>query len=514
MVREADSRTPSLAELGHLLVQVGIVSARQWATATAGGPTDSSVVLDRLEDQPAEWLSSEPALSRYQRKCIEKRLAKGLRDLDRDLRVNDFLIRAHLGDGGMGSVFLAWSIEMRRLVAIKRLTSNNPHLRDRMAQEAVILRKLKHPTIARYVAYEVNDDGDGSVLAMEYIQGPTLREYCDRHKSVPTELAVGWTVQLLEALAHAHSHGVIHRDLTPRNIIIVTPPDAAPFPRLVDFGLAKLSEATMGLTMAQTAIGTPQFMPPEQFADAANVTAASDLYSLGCNLFLMLTGRPPFEGNQFPALCLAHTNQPPPRVRDLVAVPKHVDAAVAQMLSKTPAARGTVGELVRKLTGSSSSSGVLVAGAVPTPTPLPSTPSAPTPAPRERLAAATPVPERRPAFAPLQPAAQAVLNPPPRSLPPDVSAAREPAVAERKTTPSVRMEQVAFDHPQRSWWGRLLPVSPLAACSRFIDRDHGLVGLLHALGSPWRLAAAAVAVAAVIVVLIGIVIAGARAIAG
>lgn len=511
MVREADSRTPSLAELGHLLVQVGIVSAGQWATATAGGATDPSIVLDRLEDQPAEWLSSEPALSCYQRKCIEKRLAKGLRDLDRDLRVNDFLIRAHLGDGGMGSVFLAWSIEMRRLVAVKRLTSNNPHLRDRMAQEAVILRKLKHPTIARYVAYEVNDDGDGSVLAMEYIQGPTLREYCDRHKSVPTELAVGWTVQLLEALAHAHSHGVIHRDLTPRNIIIVTPPDAAPFPRLVDFGLAKLSEATMGLTMAQTAIGTPQFMPPEQFADATNVTAASDLYSLGCNLFLMLTGRPPFEGTQFPALCLAHTNQTPPRVRDLVPVPQHVDAAVAQMLLKIPAARGSVSELVRKLTGSSSS-GVLLAGAVPTPTPLPSAAAAAVP--RERLAAATPVPERRPDFTPLQPAAQAVLNPPPRSFPPEISPAREPAVAERKTTPSVRMEQIAFDHPQRSWWGWLLPVSPLAACTRFIDREHGLVSLLHAFRSPWRLAAAAVAVAAVIVVLIGIVIAAAWALAG
>lgn len=507
MVREADSRTPSLTELGHLLAQVGIVSAKQWAAATAGGATEPSVVLDRLEDQPAEWLSSEPALSRYQRKCIEKRLAKGLRDLDRDLRVNDFLIRAHLGDGGMGSVFLAWSIEMRRLVAVKRLTSNNPHLRDRMAQEAVILRKLKHPTIARYVAYEVNDDGDGSVLAMEYIHGPTLKEYCDRHKSVPTELAVGWTVQLLEALAHAHSHGVIHRDLTPRNIIIVTPPDAAPFPRLVDFGLAKLSEATMGLTMAQTAIGTPQFMPPEQFADAANVTAASDLYSLGCNLFLMLTGRPPFEGNQFPALCLAHTNQTPPRVRDLVTVPKHVDAAVAQMLSKNPAARGTVEELIRKLTGSASSSGVLVA-ATPPPAPSPAGPAQP-----ERFAAPSASPERRPAFAPLQPAAaQAVLNPPPPPLPSQANGIPEPAVAERKTTPSVRLEQAEFDHPQRRWLGRLLPVSPLAARSRFIDRDYGLVSLLHAFGSPWRLAAAAIAVAAVIVVLIAVVIVTARAI--
>ncbi len=365
----------------------------------------------------------------------------------------------------MGSVFLAWSLEMRRLVAVKRLTSNNPHLRDRMAQEAVILRKLKHPTIARYVAYEVNDDGDGSVLAMEYIHGPTLKEYCDRHKSVPTELAVGWTLQLLEALAHAHSHGVIHRDLTPRNIIIVTPPDAAPFPRLVDFGLAKLSEATMGLTMAQTAIGTPQFMPPEQFADAANVTAASDLYSLGCNLFLMLTGRPRSKGTSSRRLCLAHTNQPPPRVRDLVTVPKSVDAAVAQMLSKNPAARGTVEELVRKLTGSTSSSDIPASAAPP-----------------ERSAALSP-PERRPVAAgPLKPAvAQAVLNPPsppPPSLrprPAEASAAPGRAAPERKTTPSVRLEQVQFDHPQRRWWGRLLPVSPLAARSRFIDCDSGLV---------------------------------------
>lgn len=500
MVRDSNLRPPSLAELGRVLVQLEVVSANQWGLA-AQGAASPATVLDRLENQSAEWASNEPALSGYQRQCIEKRLARGLRDLDRDLRVNDFLIRAHLGEGGMGSVFLAWSLDLKRLVAVKRLMSNNLNLRDRMEQEAIILRKIKHPTIARYEAYETIDDGDGSILAMEYIQGQTLRDYCDRHDRVPLELAVNWTVQLLDALEHAHKQGIIHRDLTPRNIMIVSPPGSPPFVRLLDFGLAKLSETRMDLTGSQNAIGTPQFMPPEQFADAQKVTFSSDLYSLGCNLFLMLTGRPPFDGTQFSALCIAHTTQAPPRIREFAQVPPHVDAVVAQMLSKNPADRGTVRELIAKLTrptlplhprdAGDCLRPELIAELTRSIPPLAVSRPAPSPAVPQASQERSP----SPATPPREPAAsQAVLEPAIRTVPFDQ------VPIERPKTPAVHLEPVGFDHPQTSWRQNLLPVSPLAARSRFIDRDPGLLGLMQILGAPGRLVAVAAGLFALLLV--------------
>ena len=500
MARDPNLRPTSLAELGRVLVQLEVVSANQWGLASQGA-TSPETVLDRLENQPAEWAGNEPALSSYQRQCIEKRLTRGLRDLDRDLRVNDFLIRAHLGEGGMGSVFLAWSLDLKRLVAVKRLMSNNLNLRDRMEQEAIILRKIKHPTIARFEAYETIDDGDGSILAMEYIQGQTLRDYCDRHDRVPLELAVSWTVQLLEALEHAHKQGIIHRDLTPRNIMIVSPPGSTPFVRLLDFGLAKLSETRMDLTGSQNAIGTPQFMPPEQFADAQKVTFSSDLYSLGCNLFLMLAGRPPFDGTQFSALCIAHTTQTPPRVRDFAQVPSHVDAVVAQMLSKNPADRGTVRQLIAKLTRSTlpvhpQDGGVCLhpeviaelARSLPPPgvSRPAASPAIPSPRPERFPSATTP---------PGEPGApQAVLESVTRTVPVN------DAPLERRRTPGVQLEPVAFDHPQTSWRQKFLPVSPLAARSRFIDRDPGLLGFMQIFGTPGRLLAVAASLLAFLVV--------------
>ena len=356
MARSANPIPRGLADLGHLLVSLEILQTPQW-NAVASSRNSLHALLDDLQKQVAWWDASQPAITDFQRQCIAARFAQGFRDLDRDLRVNNYLILEKLGSGGMAIVHKGWSIDLGHMVAVKRLEGHSPILRERLDREARILRLLDDPHITQYVAYEPLEDGNGHLLAMEYIDGGTLRDHLKAHTRISPNLAIAWTVELLEALAHAHLAGVIHRDVTPRNIMVLRTVGAEGLPvKLLDFGLGKVTASSLfpvpeishhgDLTGQSQALGTFQYMSPEQFRDTASVTGAADIYSLGCSFYEMLAGRPPFVETQFSALLMKHLHDPPPDIRLYrPGVPDYVADTVMRMLSKNPALRGSAVEL-------------------------------------------------------------------------------------------------------------------------------------------------------------------------
>jgi serine/threonine protein kinase len=179
---------------------------------------------------------------------------------------------------------------------------------------------------------------------MEYVSGRDLKRVVEDAKAKGEEVPVWWAVQRImaaaEGLGHAHSRGYIHRDVKPNNIMI-TDDDQV---KVLDLGLAKVVTPDLGkdsrLTQMAMGLGTPSVMPPEQWADAASVSAASDIYSLGCTFFYLLTGQMPFHASNMRELMYCHMSEPPPKAANLRSdVPPELDAVIAKMLDKKPEER-------------------------------------------------------------------------------------------------------------------------------------------------------------------------------
>lgn len=246
-----------------------------------------------------------------------------------------------LGRTLMSEVYRGEDLRLGRPVAIKLLRGDgSPSSVARFEREAQILARLHHPNIV--VVFDVGLDGCDRFIVMELIDGSTLREELDSEGALAPERATRITSSLASALGFAHDHGIVHRDVKPSNVLL--PPDGGV--KLVDMGIARLLSAE-ALTQTMTALGTARYMSPEQ-ARGERLDGRSDVYSLGCVLFEMLTGRTPFEGNPV-ALSFAHTNAPAPRVRSINGtVPAAMDDLVAAMLEKDPADRPQSGEEVRR----------------------------------------------------------------------------------------------------------------------------------------------------------------------
>jgi predicted Ser/Thr protein kinase len=241
----------------------------------------------------------------------------------------------------MSEVRRADDVLLRRPVAVKLLREDgDPRSIARFKQEAQILARIHHPNVV--TVFDTGVDGGEGFIVMELVEGPTLREVLDREGRLAPERAAEIASALASALGFAHEHGVIHRDLKPANVLFM--PDGRV--KLADMGIARLLSPE-ALTATLTLRGTPRYVSPEQ-ARGDRVDSRADLYSLGCVLFEMLTGRTPFEGN-LAALSYAHVNTPAPRVRSIdPAVPAGMDELVAAMLEKDPADRPQTGEDVRK----------------------------------------------------------------------------------------------------------------------------------------------------------------------
>jgi serine/threonine-protein kinase len=250
-------------------------------------------------------------------------------------RLESFEIHEAIGSGGMGAVFLATDTRLDREVALKVLPpeqSLDAETVRRFYLEGKAAARLDHENIAR--VYTIGQDRGLHFIAFEYVEGTTLRQRVEQRGVLSPAEAVDVSLQIAEALIHAASRGVVHRDIKPSNII-VTPRGRA---KLVDMGLARhfeRSQSDHGLTQSGMTLGTFDYISPEQARDPRNVDVRSDLYSLGCTMYFLLTGRPPFPDGTVLQKLLQHQGDPAPDVRSLnPAVPEALALVILRLMEK------------------------------------------------------------------------------------------------------------------------------------------------------------------------------------
>ena len=228
-------------------------------------------------------------------------------------RIDHYEILRMLGQGGMNSVYLAEDILNRQKVVLKFPNADligNIGVYERYKREAEIGSRLNHPHIQHLL--HTDEDRSEHYLVMEYIQGRTLREVLEKAASdlLPTDEALRITIQICDALAYCHEHGVFHRDIKPENIMLLDDGNI----KIIDFGVALLEGARRvtwrGLSGT---VGTPDYMSPEQLRGERG-TASSDIYSVGAMLYELLTGHVPFEGENVFAVMNQHMTQDPPSI--------------------------------------------------------------------------------------------------------------------------------------------------------------------------------------------------------
>ena len=250
-----------------------------------------------------------------------------------------------LGEGGMGQVYLGEHELIGRTAAVKLLSprmSGSREALERLFREAVATSQIKHPGIVQVYDYGYVDQC--AFLVMEHLEGETLSARLDRQGRLPLRRAMALGRQIAGALQAAHAVGVVHRDLKPANIFIVADPEVAGGERtkILDFGIAKLTEGHSGaidLTASGALLGTPIFMSPEQCRGEAEISDRSDIYSLGCVLYRMITGRPPFVAETVGRLILDHCTETPPPMSRYLEVEPAVEELVGRMLAKDPGHR-------------------------------------------------------------------------------------------------------------------------------------------------------------------------------
>ena len=244
-------------------------------------------------------------------------------------RLGSFLLKNELGSGAMGIVHKAIHEPTNKPAAVKEITTaaGRGVTLDRFQREAEILKQFKHPNIVRF--YAVGKYKGIHYLAMELIDGQTLDQVLVERGPLPWREVANIGAQLCDALQYAHEKNIIHRDLKPSNLML-TRKGAV---KLTDFGIAKDMDAT-ALTATGKTLGTAHYMAPEQIQDTNLVTHGADLYALGCVLYQLVVGQPPFDGPTFLALMHMHMNEQPPRASLKAELPPDFDELIDQLLKK------------------------------------------------------------------------------------------------------------------------------------------------------------------------------------
>jgi len=274
-----------------------------------------------------------------------------------DARVGAYTLLAKIGEGGMGEVWLAEHTVLERRAAIKLLNaraSADPDLVARFLNEARAATAIADPGIVQVFDVGQTDNGTAYIV-MELLEGETLHARLQRGTLALTDV-LRIVRQVASSLGAAHERGIVHRDLKPENIFLVRDPEVVGGERakILDFGIAKLTGIATGVqTHASMVMGTPMYMSPEQCRGAGEVDERADIYSLGCVLFTLLAGRPPFNAEGAGELIALHLMEPAPRVSAFVpGVPVLVDELVARCLDKIPAARYANGAALAEALGS------------------------------------------------------------------------------------------------------------------------------------------------------------------
>jgi eukaryotic-like serine/threonine-protein kinase len=288
-----------------------------------------------------------PATDRTMTAAIAKPRVAGAGELSPgDVLANRYRIQRLLGRGGMGAVYLADDEVLGELVALKVISSawaaDEAAMIERFKREAAAARKVSSPSVIRI--HDLGEARPGLLyLSMEYFPGRTLGEVISQRGLVPLSDCRDYLQQICFGLAAAHDAGVIHRDLKPGNVLV----GERSAVKIIDFGLAKATHAE-GLTATGMLMGTPHYMAPEQIRGKV-VDARADIYALGALAYHLVTGRPPFSGDNAIAVGFAHLSETPVPPRQLRAdVPTAVDRVIVQALAKDPDQRPSGAQAFRQ----------------------------------------------------------------------------------------------------------------------------------------------------------------------
>ncbi len=286
--------------------------------------------------------------------------------------IRGYIVERELGRGGMGRVYLARQLSLDRPVALKVMSKRwavDPVFVARFTREAFAAAQLAHPNIVQI--YDIGEVEGRRFFSMEYVRGRSLAEVVKAQGKLDPETAVGYILQAARGLKYAHDRGMIHRDVKPDNLLL----DDQGLVKVADLGLVKTAEESgpceadteridasaatrtdmrpldPALTGARIALGTPAYMSPEQCRDAATVDHRADIYSLGCTLYALVTGQPPFDGTSAVELMSKHAyDQLVPPEQIVSRVPVEISAVIQRMMAKDAADRyRDMGEVVRTL---------------------------------------------------------------------------------------------------------------------------------------------------------------------
>jgi serine/threonine-protein kinase len=319
------------------LAEQGVLSPDDAAKVQA--TLDSSELVTNAKDL-ADQLVRLDKLTPYQAKTLAAGEVK-------NLVLGNYVLLDHLGEGGMGRVYKARHRGMDRIVAIKMLLPEKLGSKSglkRFSQEVKAAARLTHPNIV--AAFDADLEGEVPYLVMEYVDGDDLQTILAASGKLPIDEAVDCIRQAARGLAYAHSVGIIHRDIKPGNLLV----DKQGTVRILDMGVAQLRPQIVGdqppadihtqLTRDGAVIGTVDFMAPEQAASARAADERSDIYSLGCTLYFLLTNEPVFRAESVVDRLIAHRQKPIPSLRAARPdVPPALDAIFQCMVAKDPVDR-------------------------------------------------------------------------------------------------------------------------------------------------------------------------------
>lgn len=265
-----------------------------------------------------------------------------------DATIGNYKVMRKIGEGGMGSVYLAEHPLIGKKVALKVLHSefaSNQDVVTRFFNEARAVNDIDHPNIVDIIDYGTIPSPTGGNMVyfiMEHLDGHPLENIIAEQAPLAPERSLHICAQVADALSASHRANIVHRDLKPDNIILIKHRSTDDFVKLLDFGIAKLTGDQHGSTRTRTGIvmGTPAYMSPEQCEGRGNIDHRTDIYALGVVLYQMITGRVPFEGQGYGEVLVQHLTQaplPPSTIRGVI--PPHVEAVCMKALEKSPAAR-------------------------------------------------------------------------------------------------------------------------------------------------------------------------------